>query len=861
MKKKVFRSLFYLFISVLSLNPLFSQPIFYENGSQSHPNVLGYSSATRSIIDLAGEWDFSIDNGITWKQVHIPAAADYEGKIVFRKKFGAGSESIAKNAFRFVAYGINYISEVYINDIFIGRHEGGYTSFELPVPENVIQIGEENVIRVVVDNTLNYRSTFPLRAQVNGWKNYCGITRDIFIVASSQVWIDHVGVTVEAIEPKATRLLVTTLVSAKELRQIPELFAKTMQIAVDVSETNSGFVVGKTTAVPIRPESNNQISVQTIVTIPTAKLWSPESPELYTLKVSLIGTEAKKDSLLDETSIVSGIRTFTRDKNVLLFNGAPVTLRGVTWIEDTDLHGSAVSYEEMERDVALIKNLGANTVRVGFNPPHPYFLYMCDRYGLFVLEEIPNVEMPGRLSDQEPYRELMVQRLKEMIERDKHHPSVIAWGLGDAAEKSSGQNSVMQMLQRTAVSMDSRLTYSTTVDGGSSDVAVTDIAAVSLMNTELRSFRSSLMEFKRVNGKHPVIVVAYGKQAETGNRNGYSDPYSQEAQARHLQQRYAVIKDLNVAGSIIFSFNDFRSDRPILSVRSRAFDIHTTGIVELERQKKVAYDNLHSLYHDQKLSALPMGTYVAPSPYIYVVIGLMLLIVAAWLVNGNRRYRESTRRAIFNSYNFFADIRDQFTLPLFHTTITAFILSVTVGVIASSLLYNFRSSIVLDYLLSYFFSDAFKRIIIQMAWDPLLSVGYSTAVMLVWFVVVTLAIQLCSKIARVKVRLFHSYSIAVWTALPWAIFIPIGMILYRVLQSDPYVPWIIGLIGFMAVWIFFRTLKGISVIYHVYTPKMYMIGIISTIVIFGALFVYYDYMHSLTAYAEYFVSSILPFAH
>ncbi|MBI2428076.1 MAG: beta galactosidase jelly roll domain-containing protein [Ignavibacteriales bacterium] len=808
---------------------------------------------------MAGEWEYSTDNGTSWSTVKIPAAADYEGRMIFRKKFLIDSEAITSSVFKFVSFGINYGSELYINETFVGKHEGGYTSFELPIPENVIQVGAENIIRIVVDNSLNYRTTFPTRAQVNGWKNYGGITRDIFIVATPRVWIDHLGVVVEAIEPKATRLLVTSTISSSDLQLLPQLGSKLLQLSAEVSETTSGTIIGKPYIIPVIPESNKDITEQIAVSIPNAKLWSPESPELYTIKVSLIASEAKKDSLIDETSITTGIRTFTKNKNVLLFNGAPIVLRGVVWVEDSEKYGSALTYEEMEKDVALIKNLGANVVRIGFNPAHPFFIQLCNKYGLFVLQEIPNVEIPEAIGGDDLFRALMEQRLKEMIERDKHNPSIIAWGLGEATGngRNDGPDALLH-LQRVAKSLDDRLTYSILRHHQIEENVPTDIAALTIARVDVKTFRSVLSEYKQSHPNQPMLVAGYGKPAEKGNRNGYSDPGSQEAQARYIHQRFAAIKDLSISGSIIFTFNDFRSDRPVLRVGTGAIDMHTNGIVELGREKKIAYDMVHSLYHDQKVSALPIGTYVPSSPYIYIVIGVGLLIVAAWLVNGNRRFRESTWRAIFRSYNFFADIRDQFTLPLYHTTLTALIISMTFSVVMASILHHFRSSEVLDYLLSYVLSDGFKSVVIQMAWNPLLSVGYLTAVMLGWFVILTILIQFFSKMARVKIRIFHSYSIAIWTASPWIFFIPVCMILYRVLESEPYVPWVLGLVLLMSLWVFLRTLKGVSVIYHVYTPKMYMIGIVFMVVLFGGLYAYWDYAFSLTSYAEFFVSTVLP---
>jgi len=856
LEKKLFRILLYLLASVFPSSSLFSQQLFLQNGRASHPQVLGHSSATRSIIDLAGKWDYSLDNGLTWQKVQIPSAANYEGKIVFRRKFSVGLDTVTNNVFKFISYGINYRAEIFINEIFVGKHEGGYTSFALSIPDDIIQVGAENVIRIVVDNTLDYKFTFPLRHQVNGWKNYGGISRDIFIAAIPRVWIDDVNVDIDAIEPKAAQLTVSGNIFARELELAKLKENKTFLISAEVSEAASGVVIGKPFVAPVNPEPDRNVPVQVSVSIPNAKLWTPETPDLYSIKVSLIATEGKKDSLIDATDITTGIRTFIKEKNVFLFNGARAELRGVVWVEDSKEHGDAITYEEMERDVALIKNLGVNTVRIGFHPPHPFFIQLCNRYGLFVLEEIPNFEIPTPLLEDESFRSLIEQYLKEMIERDKHNPSIIAWGFG---EGSGVTEEILAHFQRTAKSLDERLTYFVARGGSQEGVSAADIAAISFSDVDAKTFRSRLNDFVESHQRQPVIIAGYGKPVEKGNRNGYSDPYSQESQGRFFLQRFEIIKERNIGGSLIFSFNDFASDRPILSMKPASSNIHTYGIVELDRQKKSAYDVVHSLYHNQKVSALPVGSYVTPLPFVYVIVGLGLLIIAAWLINGNRRFRESTRRAIFNSYNFFADIRDQFTLPLFHTTVTAAIISATFALIFSSVLHHFRSSVALDYSLSYLLPDDVKNILITMAWNPLLSIGYLSALMMMWFVLLTLIIQFFSKIARVKIRLFHSYSIAVWTALPWAFFIPVGMILYRVLQSDPYVPWIVGIVLFVSCWIYLRTLKGMSVIYQVYTPKMYFIGIMFLVITVGGIAAYLNYSVSFLTYSEFFLSSILPF--
>jgi beta-galactosidase/beta-glucuronidase len=386
-----------------------SKTLILENGGKSRPEILNYSSPSRSIVDLSGKWNCSTDEGATWKEVLVPSAYDYEGRIIYTRKFDLPPALLASHSFKFVAYGINYQAEIYLNEVFVGKHEGGYTSFSFLVPENTIQLGSENVIRIVVDNTLNSRSTLPLRQQIGGWKNYGGIFRDVFLVATPLIWIDDLVSETESIDPKVVKLNIHAVISSRDFSKLS--FSDhngpvTLSFTVEASDKATGLPVGKSTPVIFSPGTNKDVSVQTAVTIPGAKMWNPDQPNLYTLHAVIAAAEGKSSVVVDECTLHTGIRTIGRQKQSIMLNGTPVTMRGMVWGEDTPDHGSAMSYEQMEKDIALIKNLGANAVRFSFHPPHPYLLDLCDQYGLLAFEEIPLYETPADIFSTENFRAL-----------------------------------------------------------------------------------------------------------------------------------------------------------------------------------------------------------------------------------------------------------------------------------------------------------------------------------------------------------------------------------------------------------------------------------------------------------------------
>ena len=138
-----------------------------------------------------GHWQYSIGGDI-WRDIKIPSSIAYEGQITFHRTFNVSEELLKKSAFKFVALGINYECEIYINDVFIGKHVGGYTSFEFEIPDDALQIGQENTIKVVVSNRLSARNTLPVWKQIWGWKNYGGILRDVYLLATPRLWVDRV---------------------------------------------------------------------------------------------------------------------------------------------------------------------------------------------------------------------------------------------------------------------------------------------------------------------------------------------------------------------------------------------------------------------------------------------------------------------------------------------------------------------------------------------------------------------------------------------------------------------------------------------------------------------------------------------
>lgn len=812
---------------------------------------------TRSKIDLSGPWSYSSD-GKTWNPVSVPSSFDFPGKIIFSRTFGLTPEKLSQGALSLVAYGINYQCEVSVNGNFIGRHIGGYTSFVLPVPSNFVRPGNDNSITIVVDNELTASGTLPLRQQVGGWRSYGGIFRDIYLLITPGLSVEEAQVSYESPgEDKPVKVSVQASISQRGAAT-PAQPDGLLGFQVEIDDKLSGELAGRSGIIPITPPGRNKsakVSAELVVASP--KFWSPDVPDLYVCRFEIVRVVHKEASVIDEADQNIGFRDFRWIDGRLAVNGAVVPLKGIEWREDHFTYGSSLTYEVMEKDVALIKTLGANLIRFPC-PPHPYMLNLCDRYGILAMEDIPLVGASAEVLSRDYFQDLETSYLREMVSRDREHVSVLAWGIGDELDVSgSGSCDEVSQLRNIVKSLDPRPVYFTTMAGDNPCTDHVDMIALNASQKDSREFRESLKSWKDRAGDRPVLVIRYGREAEPGNHNGYSDPASMESQARAAVQAFEIIRDTKVAGGVLRAFSDWRTDRPALSTQSHDPFVRTMGILSYEREKRTAYDVVHALFNGEKLPALPVGNYSTNAPIVYVVSGIAALISFFFMYNGNRRFRDCVNRSLRHTYNFFADLRDQRILNYSHSLFLAIIIAVTWATIVSSVFSHYRSNLVLDNFLSEMMSDSLKVRFIQLVWHPVKFILLGAASILALLLVLSILVRVLSAFIHGNVRFYHAVSVTIWSTLPYVVLIPAAMILYRLsMETDAFMMPFFLTAAVITFWVGFRLLKGVSIIYDIFPAKVYLAGVVLLIVATALLYGYLDFTHSGSVYLRHIVQAV-----
>ena len=866
-KPHIYRIFFaFLAISVVSSLSvtLTSQPIILTNGQ---PTLLGLDagihidSPTRTKIDLAGAWQYSIDSN-SWRNIKIPSSIAYVGQITLRRTFVVNEELLKKSAFKFVALGINYECEIYINDIFIGRHIGGYTSFEFDVPDNALQLGQENTIKVVFDNLLNARATLPVWKQILGWKDYGGILRDVYLLVTPRLWVDNVHLRTK-MNDQLTQASVSLecVLSNEQFDPLnPDSLASGAKktsyfLNTEIHERFTDLLIAQGMSAPLNLESNKNANVQVALTVNGPKLWSPENPELYIAKISIVSVDGKQRTIIDQYNLNMGFTSVHVEQNGFVLNGNKLKLKGIVWHEDSPRFGASLSYEQMEKDIILIKSLGTNAVRFAFHPPHPYMLNLCSRYGLLVIEEMPVWNVPAEILTSETFQSLAENQAQEMVPRDGAYPCVLAWGIGDQFDSADKRTlGFVNQISGVIHGLDERPVYY-----GShmlkNDVCTSgvDFVGITLPPCDLKTFRQLLSEWKNNHPEQPLVVLGYGKEVEHNNRNGYSDPMSQEAQARYFIQYYAALKDANTAGSFVNALTDWHGDRPLLNFGLSDPFLYPLGVLSQLREKRLAYEVVRVLNNEERITAIPAGNYRVSFPWVHILIGFLVIILIGYEYT-NHRFAESLKRALFRSYNFFVDLRDLRTVFIGHTFILSGAISITLACLLSSIMYHYRLDRFADYVLTYLCPiDSVKEQFIHATWHPFTGIVILAGIFFLLGGILALFMKFLALFIRTKVSWIHVYSVSVWSAAPIIFLSPLAMSLFKIMANPSYVIPSLVLIFLFLFWTFLRVLKGISVMYDLSPAKTYIGGILACIVILGGLFLYYDSIFAVSSYLKFIV--------
>ena len=375
------------------------------------------------ILDLPHDWSvelpFSKETGL------IATGQTVGGTGWYRKKFTLPTDRENK-IIQLYFEGVYMEPEIWLNGRKVDYHPYGYTSFFCDITSHCNPVGEENTLAVKVSNL----------GKNSRWYAGSGIYRHVWMVTTDRLHFDNWGVyitTPSVMEDKAIVHVSADIINDTEL---PQAFDAFIQI-----KDPAGKIAEEKVIHSIKLKAGEQSTLNEEIEIVKPFLWSVDSPVLYTAVVSI-----KSDNQLqDEITTPFGIRTISFDSEKgFLLNGKSLKLKGGCVHHDNGLLGAASIDRAEEKKVELLKTNGFNAVRCAHNPPAEKFLEACDRLGLLVIDEA--FDQWQKMKNPDDYHrffdEWHEKDMTSMVKRDRNHPSIIMWSIGNEIQERSDSSGI-----------------------------------------------------------------------------------------------------------------------------------------------------------------------------------------------------------------------------------------------------------------------------------------------------------------------------------------------------------------------------------------------------------------------------------
>jgi beta-glucuronidase len=548
----------------------------------------------RNLLELSGIWDFQPDpdGGGTdggWAQalpnprpIAVPGSwneqygdlRDYLGLCWYSRTFCVPTAWTGSRVRLRVGSAV-YRAEVWVNGQRVGAHEGGHLPFEFDVTEH-LHWDAENTVNIAVENELKPTRVPPgnveggMFALMGSYPSanydffpYAGLHRPVYLYSVPQQHIEDVTVTTDI---DGSTGLVRVVVDQTGVGGSCRLHLKDGVTSVEATVAFDG---GR---------------AETVLTVEDAQLWAPGNPHLYELTVSLVGN----DRPIDRYRLDIGIRTIAVKGDQILINGEPIFLKGFGRHEDFAISGRGLNLPLLVKDYSLLKWIGANSYRTSHYPYSEEEMRMADREGILIIDESPAVGLffEGDKASIQTRLEVCKTQMRELVARDKNHPSVIMWSVAneplppDMMKRFASHEPIPVDADTTAFfdeligltrQLDpSRLVTLVGVHGSPNEWhALTDVICINRyygwytqggqLDEGLKLLSRELDALHNALGK-PVMVCEFGADTIPGSHAEPAELWTEEYQVAMIEG-YLNAADARpfVAGMHIWNFADFKT--------------------------------------------------------------------------------------------------------------------------------------------------------------------------------------------------------------------------------------------------------------------------------------------------------------
>lgn len=534
--------------------------VWKERKPQKKTDFVEYAFEGGPVINVPGDFN-----------TQLPGLAFMEGTVWYKKTFNY----TLKGKRLFLHFGaVNYLADVYLNGVLIGKHEGGFTPFQFEISKLVKEGCNAVIVKV---NNQRLRDGIPGTGY--DWLNYGGITRDVNLIETASTYIDDYVVQLK-------KHSLTDVAGWVKLNGN----TSTQKIHVKIPELGVDYLT-----------QSNADGMAEVKLFANFKLWSPAAPKLYKVII-----QCQTDTITDEI----GFRSIETRGAQILLNGKPLFLKGVNIHEENPYKG-ARAHSEADASLLLTwaKELGCNMVRLSHYPHNEHMVRLAEKMGLIVWSEIPVYQHIEFASKGVP--EKMDLMMREMVKRDRNRCAVAFWSISNETYGTTANRdqALTELAQKTRWQDSTRLVATVICTQGYSNNTIDvwdplykqfDVVSV---NEYLGWYvpwqgKAKEVKWKLVCPDKPLLITEFGGEALYGSNFGpkdEADSWSEEYQEQIYKDQVEMFSTTpNLAGVCPWLLVDYRSPGRMHPEKQGGWN--RKGLLSENGDKKKAWQVLKQYY-------------------------------------------------------------------------------------------------------------------------------------------------------------------------------------------------------------------------------------------------------------------------
>ena len=827
-------TLFILLLLSIILSPIIAQEqiIFFSQSDQlvteQESKFIKRFGSTRELIFLNGIYELlDARTAERMGEISLPSVSHHKRSFIFRKNFP--KQKNPKGHYFLYAERLVGQAKIYINHQLIYEGSQNFLPLNIPVAAALIT-QKENSIEIHLTPWNGRNEQLPMWFPVNLPRIDNGSGGVIFLAMLPERAISDVHFRSNLQEENGIIEGEITIVSSVSNLQ---------DIGIELQISSQGEIV-KSVSLPVTVDSLASIhQLPFKLGIQSVRTWSPDDPSYYQLSINL----KEDDQLLDQYRSRVGFRDINFRNNKLYLNNQQCSWKGINYIYQDPQGVGLFDRNLIISDLREIKSNGFNLLRIGYYPQSERFYRLTDSLGLICFQDLPvPLLLNGLMKDT-----LETQRLLEYVRNYQkmvsEHPSVIGIGAGyfyneNWLQKGNNLDSFMKSIS----SNQQWINYVGHFDGSVLEQSSAQLGLLEILERNHPDVYFNELEHKQ-SFNLPLIL------------SGLSRPFSYQLDSSQTLINLVPLENLRwrlqqhsvqekIAGHILFNYSDYILETPSLQSGSSAqsnFQLFSNGLWGLNRQIKPEGEMILKGKWIHSEGGLQSSTDRGIHTYLFIIIGIINFFIFLFIYRSFMEFRKNIFRSIRRPHGFFVELFERRMISFEQSFYLMLVISVNAAVMLGGILYFFRNNLVMDYFISLFMThpDA-KYYTIDLIWKPYLLIPVLAVLVMVVFLLLTLAIQILSFFRKPRIRLRQAVATSAWAASPFLFLLPFGMFFYNLLLGlNSY--WILGVVLlYFHVWYFIRWLNGTRVMAVLSYTRVFMyalfLGILLGLGVFLLLF-------------------------